>query len=428
MVGFLQLLICIAPLLLMDTCDGKTLRMVNLVFRHGARSPIWFYPSDPHQAKDWPDGAGRLTQKGMMMEYNLGKFLRKRYVEKKRFLNESYLHKEIRIRSSDVERTIQSAEAQLAALYPPKGWQVWNKEIPWQPVPIHTVAGDDVMMRPNDVPCARLTQIWKEQKSDPEYIKMAVGHQQLLKELSQHAGMEVTPSNLAQITDSTIAEMSEGMSIPEWLRSRWWQTYKYSEWMFMFMYTGDDELGRLLGGTLLARINQNMQQWPKGSQHKDTKHSYKMNMFSGHDTTILSLAAALGISIEMPNFSACVMIELFSDDAGVNHHVEMFYRNSHTDEVTPLKLKKCGYECPLEDFLRLTSPRTTVDRSKLCGAKVEAVADSGKHEGFVTLYNMEVLVVALVMLSVFLMLLLLHFVVNRSKPGKYDKMPVEATI
>ena len=80
------------------------------------------------------------------------------------------------------------------------GWQVWNKEIPWQPVPIHTVAGDDVMMRPNDVPCARLTQIWKEQKSDPEYIKMAVGHQQLLKELSQHAGMEVTPTNLAQIT------------------------------------------------------------------------------------------------------------------------------------------------------------------------------------------------------------------------------------
>ena len=32
-----------------------------------------------------------------------------------------------------------SAECNLAGLFPPQGSQVWNDEIPWQPVPVHTV-------------------------------------------------------------------------------------------------------------------------------------------------------------------------------------------------------------------------------------------------------------------------------------------------
>lgn len=32
-----------------------------------------------------------------------------------------------------------SAEANLAGLYPPKGQQVFNPNITWQPIPVHTV-------------------------------------------------------------------------------------------------------------------------------------------------------------------------------------------------------------------------------------------------------------------------------------------------
>ena len=51
------------------------------------------------------------------------------------------------------------------------------------------------------------------------------------------------------------------------------------------------------------------------------------------------------------------------------------------------------------------------------------------HQGFHRLYNMEVLVVGLGMLSLFLLLILLHFVINRSRFGeKYKMMDVSVHI
>lgn len=43
------------------------------------------------------------------------------------------------MRSTDFDRTLMSAEANLAGLFPPNGMQRFNPNISWQPIPVHTV-------------------------------------------------------------------------------------------------------------------------------------------------------------------------------------------------------------------------------------------------------------------------------------------------
>lgn len=46
---------------------------------------------------------------------------------------------QVYVRSTDFDRTLMSAEANLAGLFPPNGRQRFNPNISWQPIPVHTV-------------------------------------------------------------------------------------------------------------------------------------------------------------------------------------------------------------------------------------------------------------------------------------------------
>lgn len=72
------------------------------------------------------------------MQYELGQYLRERYIENTTLLRSAYSRYEIYVRSTDLNRTLMSAQADLAGLYPPTEDQKWNPAIMWQPIPVHT--------------------------------------------------------------------------------------------------------------------------------------------------------------------------------------------------------------------------------------------------------------------------------------------------
>ena len=74
----------------------------------------------------------------------MGKWLRHRY---SKFIDESYKLSEIYVRSTDIDRALMSAESNLAGLYPPSGKQIWRKNLPWQPIPIHARSEHEDMVR-----------------------------------------------------------------------------------------------------------------------------------------------------------------------------------------------------------------------------------------------------------------------------------------
>lgn len=68
--------------------------------------------------------------------YHIGEWLRNRYDN---FLPKKYSLNDIYVLSSDKDRTIMSALCVLAALYDPIQEDVWNQNLLWQPIPVHTL-------------------------------------------------------------------------------------------------------------------------------------------------------------------------------------------------------------------------------------------------------------------------------------------------
>lgn len=73
---------------------------------------------------------------GKQQQYELGRWLQHRY---QHVIGDTYSSSKLYVRSTDTDRTITSALANLAGMFPPKGPAVWNSKFPWNPIPVHTV-------------------------------------------------------------------------------------------------------------------------------------------------------------------------------------------------------------------------------------------------------------------------------------------------
>ncbi len=71
----------------------------------------------------------------MRHSFEFGKFLKNYYTG---FIGGFYEREKVFIRSTDYDRTLMSAQGIMAGLFVPEAYQVWNEDIKWQPVAVHT--------------------------------------------------------------------------------------------------------------------------------------------------------------------------------------------------------------------------------------------------------------------------------------------------
>jgi hypothetical protein len=106
---------------------------------------IWsFHPVRTGQVADLLISS--YVQAGKTRHYELGKWLRERYDG---FLSSHYDPAQIHVQSSNVDRTLMSAQCNLLGLYPPVGTDKWNNDVPWQPIPVHTRPSHEDLVRSN---------------------------------------------------------------------------------------------------------------------------------------------------------------------------------------------------------------------------------------------------------------------------------------
>ena len=172
--------------------EPGALKFVHVIFRHGDRTPISHYPTDPFSARsEWPVGPGQLSSEGKRQHFLLGQRLRQTYGGG-RLLGEVYSEEEVEVRSTDVDRTLMSAQANLAGLFPPAGYLEWNPELKWQPVPVHTVdqARDSLLSSTHSL-CPRLVRLREEAAASDWAAQVYRDNEELLRYLSLHTGQTI---------------------------------------------------------------------------------------------------------------------------------------------------------------------------------------------------------------------------------------------
>ncbi|XP_060256078.1 lysosomal acid phosphatase isoform X4 [Ovis aries] len=349
--ALLQLILGV-NLMVMPPTQARTLRFVTLLYRHGDRSPVKTYPKDPHQEDKWPQGFGQLTKEGMLQHWELGQALRQRY---RGFLNASYHRQEVYVRSTDFDRTLMSAEANLAGLFPPDGMQRFNPNISWQPIPVHTVPiAEDRLLKFPLGPCPRFEQLQNETRRTPEYQNESIQNAQFLEMVANETGLtDLTLETVWNVYDTLFCE-THGLPLPPWASPQTMQRLsrlKDFSFRFLFGIYKQAEKARLQGGVLLAQIRKNLTLMATTSQLP------KLLVYS---------AMALGVyNGEQAPYASCHMFELYQEDSG-NFSVEMYFRNESHRDPWPLTLPGCPNRCPLQDFLRLTEPVVPKDWLQEC--------------------------------------------------------------
>lgn len=362
------LLMWMRLILVHAVADNKQLIFVNMVWRHGDRSYIKSYPNDPYKnGSIWKNGLGELTNIGISQQYELGKFLRLRY---NTILNNSYRPDEIYIRSTDSDRTIMSAQSNLAGLYPVTNDELWNgSHTSWHPVPVHVVPLEkDKLLRYPIKDCPKYTQTMDLIHKSKWFLDHERNYSNFYRYIQKNTGSTYPYNfrNIWEVEDNLFCLNSNGFPLPSWVKSSDLKTLKFLNSLDMgTMFTDVDykyrnSISRMQGGVLIKEIIQNM------LKHVNGTSTYRAVAYSAHDTTLAALLVALGnYDWVQPDYASCVMMELHKDPNG--YFVEMLYRR-HNGSMTNLKYYNCSsMSCPFDEFVKISQALIPDDHDKVCG-------------------------------------------------------------
>ncbi|XP_026151364.1 lysophosphatidic acid phosphatase type 6 [Mastacembelus armatus] len=360
------------PLAYTNSCSPYELKLVQVLFRHGARTPLRSIPDvmeaqwvpklleppahthinyvvtdlhggprppapveDKYRSNILTGGShpGQLTAVGMQQLYELGKRLRERYIEESPFLSSIFSPAEVYVRSTNIMRTIESAKCLLAGLFQQK-----QKEI----VHILTTDAESEILYPNNHGCKLLKILashrWAESSTMPD---IAADLQRIQNALGIAAHQHV---DFVLIRDDMVARETHGLPCPPGLNT-WRDTVEQRavDTMFHFYEPSNRQNLQLCVGPVLHTLLTNTEEKLQGTSSEPSR---KLFLYSAHDTTLIAFLMALGIfDMRWPPYAADITLELHQHRQTNEAFVKVSYigQDQHIPGCS-------GVYCPLQEF------------------------------------------------------------------------------
>jgi lysosomal acid phosphatase len=323
----------------MVEAHGRIILAVTLI-RHGDREPVHQIPASP---ENWT--LGELTPLGINQEYILGQSLRARYIDDLQLLAPRYECDSIYACSTNYNRTIMSALACLCGLYPPGTGPLLDDGRPalpsaYQLIPVRTLSEDKIRQL-----FGQMDQGKKFREMLPTYVfssaewqKMNLSFAPRFDRWSQIFGVKI--ANLLDLippADNLNVRLLKNIALPEGLRSdEAREIVKLSHWAMAQEYR-PPEIARLLAGIFLQEVITYMQKTIDGTQ------AHKFILFSGHDSNILPVMAALGSPLEAtPPYASNICFELYRNEDG--YSVKVRYNGEDITIACSGGNKECTFE------------------------------------------------------------------------------------
>ncbi|KAJ2254315.1 hypothetical protein GGI13_002228 [Coemansia sp. RSA 455] len=305
---------------------------------------------------------GQLTDKGKSQHRLLGSKLRGIYIDKLGFLSAQLNNTdEIYARTTNVWRTKNSAESLLGSLWP-------KREItPQTAIPFHTYPTEIETMYGNSDACGKLRTL-KSKITDSEQFQAFLkdqgplmarlsgifdvsgsdwasswdGYMDILQARHCHR-VDLPCSDRASISGKSTPKCATAEDLTQVARNSHYEwTFKYRDHPLSHNYL------RLVTGSLLGTLKDQVQEHIAGKTG-----NLKFALYSGHDSTIWPLLAALQASNKnmlWPPYASNILFELWKKNDG-SRVVRVIY-NGQVLKAQP-EFEWCDLNaCPLDTFYK----------------------------------------------------------------------------
>lgn len=263
---------------------------------------------------------------------------------------------QITIRSTDVPRTLQSAQALLRGLYP---WvdRLNSSEI----IDFTTVDAAREYLYPNTGNCPKLGAYEAQSKTTDEYKRWVDDHlMPTMTQVSTYYGLPMNqmPSPI-NVFDCLSAHFCHNYPVPGNLPpSLHAQVVQMLEWQYRYTYNYPDytSYGRLAMGQFYTELYNNFI-----SALQSPQTTPKFRFFSAHDTSVMPFLAAIGAwdGIWAP-YASIVQMELWT--SATSTPLIRFIYNRQV-----LTLPGCsGQFCTFDQFTSLVQPLLIKDHAAEC--------------------------------------------------------------